>query len=217
MQAHDIISVTENWQSEIGLLAYENMVSNYFATPQQLWKCVLPDDFKRMHLKTILKKLQMPKDDLYNYRSISKVKLFFSEVFGKIYLTEAVLTSTYMTYSMLYIQWINNFTLKKQPFYKCAMIQIIKTLPHQPCLIYLPLLTQLTPTLSLDVYQLSTTFSGTALGRFSSHLTEVWQSIKVRSCFLDKPPTSYGDVPQGFVLGSFLFTLYDNYPNSQLG
>ena len=75
------------------------------------------------------------------------------------------------------------------------------------CLIYPLLSIPMTTTFSLDVCQQTFSLDVCQQSRFSSYLTDRRQAIKIRNCFSDMLPTSYG-VPQGSGLGSLLFILY---------
>ena len=169
-----------------------------------------PEKFKEAHVKPLLKKSSLSKNDLKNYRPVSNLN-FISKILEKIVASrlqshisnnglanpmQSAYRKNHSTESAL-LRVQNDITIKMDKGEVTALILLdlsaaFDTIDHFT----------LTDRLS-NWYGIS----GPALSWFSSYLKDRCQSVKIQDTFSDPVTLLYG-VPQGSVLGPLLFTLY---------
>ena len=171
---------------------------------------LFPDDFKHAYVNPLLKKTYLPKEDLNSYKPVSKLS-FISKILEKVvarrlrshmrsYCLSNVSQSAYKEFHSIETALLkvhNDVTLNIDKGKVTALTLL--DLPAAFDTIYHNIL--------IKCLSLWCGISGTALNWFLSHLTCRNQTIKIANCFSAALPTSCG-VPQGSVLGPFLFTLY---------
>ena len=160
-----------------------------------------PQNFKEAHVRPLLQRTSLPKNEPKNYRPVSNSS-FISKILEKIVANR--LQAHIKIYLIHYNRPTGNIFLQNR-LYIISMDKGEVT--------------------ALTLFDLSTAFdtidhatltdrlsdwygiSGQAYIWFSFYLQNRQQSIKIKDTFSDKVTLSYG-VPQGSVLGPVLFTLY---------
>ena len=169
-----------------------------------------PQKFREAHVKPLLKKSSLPKNDLKNYRPVSNLN-FISKILEKVVASRLQshinkndlanpLQSAYRKFhstesALLKVQNDIALSMDKGEVTALTLLDLsaaFDTIDH----------TTLTKRLS-NWYGIT----GPALDWFSSYLKDRCQNVKNRDILSDPVTLTYG-VPQGSVLGPLLFTLY---------
>ena len=169
-----------------------------------------PQNFKKAHVRPLLKKTSLPKNELKNYRPVSNLS-FISKFLEKIVanrlqahiktnhlcnLLQSAYRKHHSTESAL-LKVYNDIIISMDKGEDTALTLLdlsatFDTIDHATL-----------PDRLSDWYGIS----GQAQIWFSSYLQNRLQSLKIKDTFSDKVTLSYG-VPQGSVVGPVLFTLY---------
>ena len=163
-----------------------------------------PQNFKEAHVRPLLKKTSLPKNELKNYRPVGLSNLsFISKFLEKIVANrlQAHIKNNHLCNPL-------QSAYRKHHSTKSALLKV-----HNDIIISMDkgevtALTLLDLSAAFDT-RLSDWYgiSGQAQIWFSSYLQNRLQSVKIEDTFSDKVTLSYG-VPQGSVLGPVLFTSY---------
>ena len=165
---------------------------------------------KGARVNPVLKKSTLPKEELNSYRPVSNLS-FISKIL------ENVVANRLRSH--IYKNGLSNLSQSAYKQFRSTETALLKV--HNDINLNIDngkvtALTLLDLSVAFDtidhnipITRLSTWYgiSGTALSWFTSYLTDRQQAIKIDNCFSDMLPTSCG-VPQGYVLGPLLFTLY---------
>ena len=158
-----------------------------------------PQNLKEAYVRPLLKKTTLPKTELKKYRLVSNLSFLSKKNKKNIHLSnplQSAYRKHHSTESALLN--VNNdiiISMDKGEVTALTLLELsvtFDTIDHAT----------LTDRLS-DWYCIS----GQAQIWFSSYLQNRHQSVKIKDTFSDKVTHSYG-VPQGYVLGPVLFTLY---------
>ena len=169
-----------------------------------------PQNFKEAHVRPLLKKTSLPKNELKNYRPVSNLS-FISKILEKIVANrlQAHIKNSHLSNPL-------QSAYKKHHSTESALLKV-----HNDIIISMDkgdvtALTLLDLSAAFDTIDHATLtdrlsdwygISGQAQIWFSSYLQNRHKSVKIEDTFSDKVTLSYG-VPQGSVLGPVLFTLY---------
>jgi len=171
---------------------------------------LIPQSIKCAHLKPVLKKKTLPKEELNSYRPISNLS-FISTILEK-FVANRLRSHIYE----------NDLSNMSQSAYKqfhsieTALLKVHNDINRNIDNGKVTALTLLDLSSAFDtiddnilITRLSTWYgiSGTALSWFTSYLTDRQQAIKIGHCISDMLAPSCG-VPRGSVLGPLLFTLH---------
>ena len=169
-----------------------------------------PDSFKIAHVKPLLKKSNLPSEDLSNYRPISNLS-FISKIIERV--VHSRLSSHINSFSTF-----SPFQSAYRKFYstETALLKIqddiLLAFENQKlsALVLLDLSAAFdTIDHSILLHRLESWFglSGTVLDFFTSYLVNRSQCVTINGSISSSVPLTTG-VPQGSVLGPLLFTLY---------
>ena len=171
---------------------------------------VFPSAFKTAHVIPLLKKPSLDKNDLKNYRLVSKLS-FISKV------VEKVVASRLLTHVELNdLSNPNQSAYKKNHSAETTLLKITNDISTNMEKKRVTVLTLLHPSAAFDTIDhaallklLSSWFgiSGIALDWIQSYLYDRGQTVKIGENLSDSYTIKFG-VPQGSVLGPILFTLY---------
>ena len=169
-----------------------------------------PQNFKKAHVRPLLKKTSLPKNELKNYRPVSNLS-FISKILEKIVANrlQAHIKTNHLCNPL-------QSAYRKHHSTESALLKV-----HNDIIISMDKGEVTAPTLldlsaAFDTIDHATLtdrlsdwygISGEAQIWFSSYLQHRLQSVKIKDTFSDKVTLSYG-VPQGSVLGPVIFTLY---------
>ena len=169
-----------------------------------------PQNFKEAHVRPLLKKTSLPKNELKNYRPVSNLS-FISKILEKIVANrlQAHIKNNHLCNPL-------QSAYRKHHSTESALLKV-----HSDIIISMDkgevtALTLLDLSAAFDTIDHATLtdrlsdwygISGQAQIWFSSYLQNRLQSVKIEDTFSDKVILSYG-VPQGSVLGQVIFTLY---------
>ncbi len=169
-----------------------------------------PDTFKNAHVTPLLKKTNLSKENMKNYRPVSNLS-FTSKILEKVVAnrlnSHICASNTSNPFQSAYKKFHSTETalLKIQNDVLMAMDKGRVT-----ALTLLDLsaaFDTIDHAILLDRLENSFGISGSALGWLSSYLTDRCQQIKLDDIFSPGVPIPFG-VPQGSVLGPLLFTMY---------
>ena len=169
-----------------------------------------PQNFQESHVRPLLKKTSLPRNELKNYRPVSNIS-FISKILEKIVANrlQARIKNTHLSSPL-------KSAYRKHHSTESALLKV-----HN----YIIISTDKGEVTALTLLDLSAAFDtidhatltdrlsdwygilGQAQIWFSSYLQNRQQFVKIEDTFSDKVTLSYG-VPQGSVLGPVLFTLY---------
>ena len=144
-----------------------------------------PQNFKEAHVRPLLKKTSLPKNELKNYRP-NHLSNPLQSAYRKHHSTESALLK------------VHSDIIISMDKGEVTALTLLDLLAAVDTIDYATLTDRLS-----DWYGIS----GQAQIWFSSYLQNRHQSVKIKDTFSDKVTLSYG-VPQGSVLGPVLFTLY---------
>ena len=171
---------------------------------------VFPDTLKLSHITPLLKKPSLSKDDMTNYRPVSKFN-FISKLLGK---NIAKRIRSHLESNDL----LNRYQSACRPMHstETALLKVqndlLKNLDDGKTTVLVLLdLSAAFDTLDhsgvISLLQNWYSISGNAPRWFASYLMDRQQVVTVKECVGEPFQTKYG-VTQGSVLGSLLFTLY---------
>ena len=169
-----------------------------------------PQNFKEAHVRPLLKKTSLPKNELQNYKPVSNLS-FISKILEKIVANrlQAHIKNNHLSNPL-------QSAYSKHHSTESALLKV-----HNDIIISMDkgevtALTLLDLSAAFDTIDHTTLtdrlsdwygISGQAQTWFSSYLQNRHQSVKIEDTFSDKVTLSFG-VSQGSVLGPALFTLY---------
>ena len=169
-----------------------------------------PSHFKSAHVSPLLKTPYLNKNSMKNYRSVSNLS-FLSKVLEKVVVnqlnTHINSSNTSNQYLSAYRKFhstetallkIHNDILASMDAGKVTALTLLDLPAAFDTIDHTILLSRLD-----DLFEVT----GKALNLFKSYLTSRCQRIKISDCLSSKADLKLG-VPQGFVLGPLLFTLY---------
>ena len=169
-----------------------------------------PQNFKEAHLTPLLKKTSLPKNELKNYRPVSNLSLI-SKILEKIVANrlQAHIKNNHLSNPL-------QSAYRKHHSTESALLKVQNDIIISMDKGEVTALTLLDLSTAFDTIDHATLtdrlsnwygISGQAQIWFSSYLQNRHQSVKIKDTFSNKLTLSYG-VPQGYVLGPVLFTLY---------
>ena len=166
-----------------------------------------PQNFKEAHVRPLLKKISLPRNDLKNYRPVSNIS-FISKILEKIVAKrlQAHIKNNHLSNPL-------QSAYRKHHSTESALLKVHNDIINSMDKGEVTALTLLDLSAAFDTIDHATLtddwygISGQAQLWFSSYLQIRHQSVKIEDTFSDKVILSYG-VPQGSVLGPVLFTLY---------
>lgn len=171
---------------------------------------IFPESYKNAVITPLLKKPNLPPDDLKNYRPVSNLN-FISKVI------ERVVASQFQDHTM-----VHNFENPFQSAYRSnhstetALLKVKNDIHINLASGKITALVLLDLSAAFDTIDHGLLLSrlksyfhigGTVLNWVQSYLQNRTQSVKIHDFMSDKQPLRYG-VPQGSVLGPLLFTMY---------
>ena len=169
-----------------------------------------PQNFKEAHVRPLLRKTSLPKNELKNYRPVSKLS-FISKILVKIVANrlQAHIKNNHLSNPL-------QSAYRKHHSTESALLKVYNDIIISMDKGEVTALTLLDLSAAFDTIDHATLtdrlsdwygISGQAQIWFSSYLQNTHRSVKIEVTFSDKVTLSYG-VPQGSVLGPVLFTLY---------
>ena len=169
-----------------------------------------PQNFKEAHVRPLLKKTSLPKNELKNYRPVSNLS-FISKILEKIVANrlQAHIKNKHLCNPL-------QSAYRKHHSTESALLKVHNDIINSMDKGEVTALTLLDLSAAFDTIDHATLtdrfsdwygISGQAQIWFSSYLQNRLQSVKIKDTFSDKVTLSYG-VPQGSVLGPVLFTLH---------
>ena len=171
---------------------------------------VFPDIFKTSHVTPLLKKPSLSKDDMNNYRPVSNLN-FVSKIIEKVIANRI---RSHLKRNDLSNQYQSAY--KKFQSTETALLKVENDIILNMDEGRVTALTLLDLSAAFDTLDhssitnlLSTWYGidGIALDWFVSYLSDRKQEVKLTDC-LSSPAEVACGVPQGYVLGPLLFTLY---------
>ena len=171
---------------------------------------VFPSNLKHANITPLLKKKNLDKEILKNYRPVSNLP-FLSKVIEKIV---AAHLRTHLEVNKLWCKMQSAY----RPFHstksalRCVQNDILSSLNNKK-MVTLVLLDLSAAFDTIDheklLHRLETRFgiNGTTLDWFRSYLSNRSQAVRINNSSSEKMYLNFG-VPQGSVLGPILFTLY---------
>ena len=178
---------------------------------------IVPDIFKSAIVRPLLKKHNLDKNDLKNYRPVSNLS-FLSKLLEKIVLTQL---NTHLSINDLFHPYQSAY--RQHHSTETALLHILNDLLLSTDSGNISVLTLLDLSAAFDTIdhsillnRLQYTFGihGTALSWFTSYIKGRHQSVLIEGISSDPVNLTCG-VPQGSVLGPVLFTLY-TYPLARI-
>ena len=170
----------------------------------------VPECFKKAHIKPLLKKPSLDKNEYKNYRPISNLS-FISKILEKVILLQ-------LQKHLCLNNMLNSFQSAYRKFHstETALLKMQNDIASNTDRGYLTAMLLLDLSAAFDTIEHSTLLkllasyfgiSDLALNWFISYLTNRFQLVKIKESFSTPIKLGFG-VPQGSVLGPVLFTLY---------